>query len=51
MSTPDRIKEADLFVSLYDKIIEKEGQTDLRDISEVKASHEKRYDQEPIQQS
>jgi hypothetical protein len=40
---PFRLKEMDLFVSLYDLITEKQGDTDLKSISEVVAEHEKRF--------
>lgn len=36
-------QQADLFVSLYDLIIEKEGNADLRSISKVEAEHEERF--------
>lgn len=35
--------QADLFVSLYDLILQKEGQTDLESISKVVADHEERF--------
>lgn len=45
------LRNTDLMVRLYDLVLEKGGQTDLKSIAEVQTQHEEAYPQQTEQQN